>query len=154
MEFWTVLFSKFIDWLFHFFKRKHRPVVRLYIEPNIINLEDIDSEFTLRFYIQNNGSLMTKNIILTMGFSGLEVIRDFPTFRRIDVHRGGTPSIQFNSGGTPLYPVKNRNTYIGELAFRLNKNKERIDIRYDIVAENMGIFEGTYPIKINKKPKN
>lgn len=149
MEFLNIIFSKIIDSFFHLFKRKQQPIVRLYIEPNVINLENKDSEFALRFYVQNNGNLMTKNIILTMGFSGLEIVKDYSNFRRIDQHRDGTPSIQFNSGPIPLYPVKNRNTYIGEMTFRLREVKGQINIRYDIVAENMSFLNGMYPIKVN-----
>lgn len=149
MEFLTILFSKFIDLFLSLFKRKQQSVVRLYVEPNVINLEGKDSEFTLKFYINNNGNLIAKDILLMIFFDDLEIVKDSPNLRRIDELQGGIPSVQFNNG-KPIYPVKGRNNYIGELAFKLKVNKEKIDILYNVVADSMSIFESTYPIKIIK----
>lgn len=135
-----------------------RSKVKLYIEPNRLNLENENSEFELKFYLHNIGNSIAKNILFTANFPNLEVI-NFYKFTPLDKFRGGTPSIQYHlpesRGVLHPHPKHPRNTYIGKILSKLKKSKKEIKIEYDINAESMIFYNGIYKIRVNfKKEKS
>lgn len=132
-----------------------RPKVRLYISPNEPDV-DKDNEFKLEFYLHNIGNSNAKNVLLTMEFSGLEVIEVIEgKFKPLDRHRGGKPSLQFDLVERVLHPRKEiRNIFIGEVLFKLKEPKEEIWIDYDIVADDMKFFRDVYRIRPKLKVKS
>jgi hypothetical protein len=125
-----------------------KPKVRLCVESSI----PVSGELLLKFYINNTGDLLAKNILLTAQFENLEILEiKSPNFINISHFRSGRPAIQFdNSESTGIlhaYP-KIRNSYIGEILFKIKDTKERIEVKYDIIAEQMDFFSDNLIIKI------
>jgi len=144
----SVLSSVFLYFIFNELLIK-RPKVRLYVEPRTIDIKD--GEFSLKFYINNTGYSTAKNILLTAQFNNLEIIKFVDgNFKDISKHRGGLAAIQFdkNIGVLHAYP-EIRNSYIGEILFKIKERKNRIDIKYDVVAEQMELFEDTISLKVS-----
>ena len=125
-----------------------RPKVRLYISPDEPEA-DKDSEFKLEFYLHNIGDSNAKNVLLTMEFNGLEIVEIIEgNFKTIDRHRGGRPSLQFDLVNRVLHPRKEtRNIFIGEVLFKFKKPNEKIEVEYDVVADDMKFFKDIYKIK-------
>jgi len=125
-----------------------RPKVRLYIEPNGPKLDN-EGKFILKFYLHNIGNANAKNVLLTIEFDNLEIV-EIPkgNFKRIDKHRGDTPSVQLDLGERVLHPRREiRNFYIGEILFKLKKPQKEIEIEYDLVADDMKFFKDAYRIR-------
>lgn len=141
-------------WILNYYLIK-KPKVRLYTENNSPKIIEGKNEFKLKFYINNKSNSAAKNMRLTAEFYNLEILKgkraDGEGFRRLDFFGlRSNPSIQFDYFGIHNNIVYNypdeKNTYIGEILFKIKEPSKKIWLKYDIVAENMSYFKHEYEI--------
>ena len=98
-----------------------RPKVRLVIESQ----KTSNDELILKFYLNNTGDLLAKNILLTAQFENLNIlkIRD-NKFKDISELRSHMPAIQFDGQSVLHAYPKVRNSYIGEVGFKIKDLKK------------------------------
>jgi hypothetical protein len=138
-----------------FFGKRRKPFLKLNLEfleveeiQKIEEIQNLEYKFRLRFYILNQGKAIAKYTRFTATFENLEILNiEKGDFQRIDDLRGNKPSTQFDSTGI-FYPTPTR-TRIGEIVFRVKNNAEKIKIYYNLIAEDMDLFQDTIIFDIN-----
>lgn len=132
-----------------FFGRRRKPQLTATLEFIDIKIEDSVYQFTLRILLHNEGKALARHVRFTASFSNLEIVQMSASFKRIDELRGNTPSIQFNDNVGVYYPEKAR-PQIGNITLKMKNNAEVIRIEYDVIAEDMELFEDAYTIDVKR----
>lgn len=130
-----------------FFGRRRKPLLTVTLDFVDIKIEDSVYQFTLRFLLQNKGRAVAKYTRVTASFSNLEIANVSEGIQRIDFLREDVPSIQYDNVAGVFHPSSHK-TRIGDITLKVKNNDEAIGIKYDVIAEDMELFEDAYRFQL------
>lgn len=131
----------------NFFGRRRKPLLSLLMRIMNVVIENSEYQFTLRFFLQNKGKAVAKHSRVTASFVNLDIIKLKGNFQRLDYLRG-LPSIQFDEHTSVFYPMR-KFASIGDIELKVKNKNDRITITYDLIAEDMELFENKYSFDVN-----
>jgi hypothetical protein len=127
-----------------FFGKRRKPVLSLMFEIIKVDIQDSEYLFTVRVFISNTGKAVAKYTSVTASFDNLDIINiPFGRTQRIDDIRGNLPSLQWDYSNNVIHPTGDRMNICG-IELKVKDNNKPFSIRYDIVAEDMDLFENRY----------
>lgn len=132
----------------NFFGRRRRPLLSLVMRFVNVVIENSEYRFTLRFLLQNKGKAVAEHTRFTASFTNLDIVKvNGRQFQRIDSLRG-LPSIQFDEHTSVFYPMR-KFTSVGEIEFKVKNKNDQIIIEYDLIAQDIELFEDKYSFDVN-----